>query len=87
MPQVGRSSMPIRTKIKDMDSQKTVDMDLESDNTVNDIIESVSTFWTKSSGAYVLRWNDKVLRGDTIISEVGIKDGDILELILDPQGG
>lgn len=79
--------MPIRTIIKDTDSEKTVDMDLESDNTVDDIIESAASFWTKAPGAYVLKWGRKLLRGDLLISEAGIKDGDTLELILDPQGG
>jgi hypothetical protein len=79
--------MPIRTIIKDADSETTVDMDLESDNTVDDIIESAASFWTKEPGAYVLKWGRKLLRGDLLISEAGIKDGDTLELILDPQGG
>jgi hypothetical protein len=79
--------MPIRTIIKDADSETTVDMDLESDNTVDDIIESAASFWTKEPGAYVLKWGRKLLRGDLLINEAGIKDGDTLELILDPQGG
>jgi hypothetical protein len=79
--------MPIRTKIKDIDSGLTVDMDLESDTTVNDIIESAATFWTKKQGAFVLKWGNIILRGDAPISEAEIKDGDTLELISDPQGG
>ncbi len=79
--------MSIRTKIKDIDTGNSVDMDLESDNTVEDIIESAASFWTKDSGAYVLKWGRKLLRGSLLISEAGIKDGDTLELIPDPQGG
>jgi hypothetical protein len=83
----GERVMSIRTKIKDLDSGNTVDMDLESDNTVEDIIESAASFWSKEPGAYVLKWGRKLLRGDLLISEAGIKDGDIIELIPDPQGG
>ena len=79
--------MSIRTKIKDFKTGNTVDMDLESDNTVEDIIESAASFWTKESGAYALKWGNKLLRGDLLISEAGIKDGDTIELIPDPQGG
>jgi hypothetical protein len=79
--------MSIRTKIKDVDTGNTVDMDLESDNTVGDIIESAASFWTKESGAYVLKYGKKLLRGSLFISEAGIKEGDVLELIPDPQGG
>jgi hypothetical protein len=87
MPVNGRSCMPIRAIIKDAGSGKTVDMDLESDNSVEDIIDSASSFWTKESGAYVLKWGKKLLRGDLLISDTGIKDGDTLELIADPRGG
>jgi hypothetical protein len=83
----GERVMSIRTKIKDPNTGNSVDMDLESDNTVEDVIESAVSFWTKEPGPYVLKWEKKLLRGDLMISEVGIKDGDSIELIADPQGG
>ena len=79
--------MTIRTTIKDTDSGNTVDMDLESDNTVEEIIESAASFWSKDPGAYVLKWGRKLLRGGISVSEAGVRDGDTLELIPDPEGG
>ncbi len=79
--------MTIRTTIKDTDSGNTVDMDLESENTVEEIIESAASFWSKDPGAYVLKWGRKLLRGGIQISDAGVRDGDILELIPDPEGG
>jgi hypothetical protein len=79
--------MSIRAKIRDPDTGNSVDMDLESDNTIEDIIESAASFWTKEERAYVLKWGKKLLRGDLLISEAGIQDGDTIELISDPQGG
>ncbi len=79
--------MTIRTTIKDADSGNTVDMDLESDNTVEEIIESAASFWSKDPGAYVLKWGSKLLRGGIQVSEAGVRDGDTLELIPDPEGG
>jgi hypothetical protein len=87
MPGKGRSKMTIRTTIKDADSGNTVDMDLESDNTVEEIIESAASFWSKDPGAYVLKWGRKLLRGGIQVSEAGVRDGDTLELIPDPEGG
>jgi hypothetical protein len=87
MPGKGRSDMTIRTTIKDADSGNTVDMDLESDNTVEEIIESAASFWSKDPGAYVLKWGRKLLRGGIQVSEAGVRDGDTLELIPDPEGG
>jgi uncharacterized ubiquitin-like protein YukD len=79
--------MPIRAIIKDAGSNKTVDMDLDSDSTVEEIIDSAASFWTKEQGAYVLKWGRKLLRGELLVSDAGIMDGDILELIADPRGG
>jgi hypothetical protein len=79
--------MSIRTTIKDVDTGNAVDMDLESDNSVEEIIESAASFWTKDPGAYVLKWGRKLLRGTLMVSEAGIRDGDTLELIPDPEGG
>lgn len=79
--------MTIRTTIKDVDTGNAVDMDLESDNSVEEIIESAASFWTKDPGAYVLKWGRKLLRGNLMVSEAGIRDGDTLELIPDPEGG
>ncbi len=79
--------MAIRTTIKDTDTGNTVDMDLESDNTIEELIESAASYWTKDPGAYVLKWGRKLLRGGLLVSDAGIRDGDTLELIPDPEGG
>jgi hypothetical protein len=79
--------MTIRTIIKDADTGNTVDMDLEHDNTVEEIIESAASYWTKDPGAYVLKWGRKLLRGNITVSGAGVRDGDTLELIPDPEGG
>ncbi len=62
-------------------------MELESENTVDEIIESSATFWKKDMGAYVLRKGKKVLRGGSSLVDAGIRADDVLELIPDPEGG
>ena len=62
-------------------------MELEPENSVDEIIESAATFWGKDMGAYVLRRGKKVLRGGTELRNVGILADDVLELIPDPEGG
>lgn len=79
--------MPIRAQIKDADTGNKVDMELEPENTVEEIIESAASYWKKEAGAYVLRIGKNVLRGQSTIAEARIHDGDVLELIPDPQGG
>ncbi len=79
--------MTIRIKVKNAETGATVDMDLESDNTVEEIIESAASYWEKPPGAYVLRRGKALLRGQSTIAEIGLIQEDVLELIPDPQGG
>jgi hypothetical protein len=77
----------MNVRIRNAETGGTVDMEMEGENTVQEIIESVSSFWNKDEGAYVLRRGKKLLRGQQSVGEVGIADNDELELIPDPEGG
>ena len=79
--------MAVRVTVRDADTGSKVEMDLEHDNTIEETIESAASYWEKEAGAYVLRCGKKVLRGQTTIESAGIREGDVLELIPDPEGG
>jgi hypothetical protein len=79
--------LPIRIKVKNAETGATVEMELENENTVDEVIESAATFWSKDMGAYVLRKGKKVLRGGSSLQDTGIRADDVLELIPDPEGG
>jgi len=79
--------MSLRIGIRDADTGSKVEMDLEKDNTIEEVIESAASYWEKEAGAYVLRYGKKVLRGQTRVGFSGIREGDLLELIPDPEGG
>jgi len=79
--------LAVRIKVKNAETGATVEMELEKENTVDEVIESAATFWSKDMGAYVLRKGKKVLRGGTSLSDAGVRAEDVLELIPDPEGG
>ena len=79
--------MSLRIKVRNAETGASVDMELESDNSVDEIIESAASYWEKEAGAYVLRCGKRVLRGQITLAESGIREGDVLELIPDPEGG
>jgi hypothetical protein len=79
--------LAVRIKVKNAETGATVEMELEQENTVDEVIESAATFWSKDMGAYVLRKGKKVLRGGTSLSDAGVRAEDVLELIPDPEGG
>jgi len=79
--------MSVKIKVKSAESGSVVDMELEGDNSINEIIDSAAGYWGMSSGAYVLRKGKSLLRGAATVAELGIINGDVVELIPDPEGG
>jgi hypothetical protein len=79
--------LAIRIKVKNAETGATVEMELENENTIDEVIESAATFWGKDMGAYVLRKGKKVLRGGNTLLDASIRGDDVLELIPDPEGG
>lgn len=79
--------MAVRIKVKNAETGATVEMELEVENTIDEVIESAATFWSKDMGAYVLRRGKKVLRGGNTLKDAGVIANDVLELIPDPEGG
>ncbi len=77
----------MRIKVRSAESGSTVDMELEGDNTVNEIIESAAGYWGMSAGAYVLRRGKSLLRGGATVADMGLINDDTVELIPDPEGG
>ncbi len=79
--------MTVRIKVRSAESGSMVDMELEGDNTVNEIIDSAASYWEMSSGAYVLRKGKSLLRGNATVADMGLINDDVVELIPDPEGG
>jgi hypothetical protein len=79
--------MSVRVKVRNAETGSTVDMELEEENTVQEIIEGAAGYWEKDSGAYVLRKGKRLLRGQQTVLDAGNGNSDDLELIPDPEGG
>jgi len=87
MSSISGDFLPVRIKVKNAETGASVEMELEVENTIDEVIESAATFWSKDMGAYVLRKGKKVLRGGNSLKDAGIRGDDVLELIPDPEGG
>lgn len=77
----------MKISVKDAETGSKISMDVENDNTVEEIVESAASYWNKDPGAYVVRFGKKVLGGQTNIGETRLQEGDVVELIPDPEGG
>ena len=79
--------MGVRVIIKNSDIGSNVAMDLEPTNSVQEIIDSIATYWEKDAGAYVIRKGKRLLKGEQMIGDLGFAENDEIELIPDPEGG
>ncbi|HTY47012.1 MAG TPA: hypothetical protein VMB46_05050 [Methanomassiliicoccales archaeon] len=79
--------MTVRVRVRNAETGSSVDMELEEENTVQEIIEGAAGYWEKDAGAYVIRKGKKLLRGQQSVLESGLTNSDELELIPDPEGG
>lgn len=79
--------MGIHLKVKNAEMGKELTLDLSPDETIEDVINSAAEYWSKDSGAYIIRRGKNILKGNMKISELGILNDDVVELIPDPEGG
>ncbi|HUT26699.1 MAG TPA: hypothetical protein VMW85_01440 [Methanomassiliicoccales archaeon] len=79
--------MVVRVRIRNAETGATVDMELEGENSVEEIIEGVSAYWEKDPGAYVIRRGRRLLRGQQKVQDLDLTSSEELELIPDPEGG
>lgn len=79
--------MTLKIFIRDAETGNRVEVDVTPQNSVEDLILSAASYWKKDAGAYVLRQGKKILPGEDKVAKLGLIDGDVLELLPDPEGG
>ncbi|MCL2295934.1 MAG: hypothetical protein FWC29_02490 [Methanomassiliicoccaceae archaeon] len=79
--------MTVRITVVNTLSNSSIRMELESYESVEDIIDTAAEYWGKDAGAYVLRKGSKLLSKRQSIDEINLRDDDIIEMIPDPEGG
>ncbi len=62
-------------------------MELEPYEKISDIIDAAADYWGEGAGAFILRKGPKLLLGSRTIAETNLSDGDVIEMIPDPEGG
>ncbi|MCL1979383.1 MAG: ubiquitin family protein [Methanomassiliicoccaceae archaeon] len=79
--------MTVRITVINTMNNSSIRMELESYESVEDIIDTAAEYWGKDAGAYVLRKGSKLLNKRQSIDEINLREGDIIEMIPDPEGG
>lgn len=79
--------MTVRVTIVNTVNSSTIRMELESYESVDDIIDTAAEYWGKDAGAYVLRKGTRLLSKGQTIEELNLFEDDVIEMIPDPEGG
>lgn len=79
--------MTVRITVVNTLNNSSIRMELESYESVEDIIDTAAEYWGKDAGAYVLRKGPKLLNKGQTVSEINLADDDVIEMIPDPEGG
>ncbi len=77
----------MKITVKDAETGNRINMEVDEDNTIEEIIEEAANYWKKNPGAYVVRLGKKILQAESTVEDAMLQDGDVIELIPDPEGG
>ncbi len=77
----------MKISVKDAETGNRISMEVDDDNTIEEIIEEAANYWRKNPGAYVIRFGKKILQAENTVKEARLQEEDIIELIPDPEGG
>ncbi|HEC76115.1 MAG TPA: hypothetical protein ENI33_02505 [Thermoplasmatales archaeon] len=77
----------MRIVVKDAETGNRINMEVDKDNTIEEIIEEAANYWKKNPGAYVIRMGKKILQAELTVEEATLQENDVIELIPDPEGG
>jgi hypothetical protein len=73
--------MPIRVRISTSGASKPVPMDVEPEDYIGEMKESVAEYWGKDPNDYVIKKGVMVFSDDTRISDADLQNNDSLILI------
>lgn len=79
--------MSINIIVVDKVSGNKIEMNLDPESTIGEVITDAADYLNKSSGVYLIKYKNRILSSDSVISKQGLKSNSILELLPDPQGG
>jgi|GEM_PF-2856183 len=72
--------MVVRVIVRDYETWKTCEMELDRTNYASEIIKNLVDYWDKE-GQYVLRFGPYYIYGKVPVLDYNIHDGDIIELV------
>ncbi|MCQ2079577.1 MAG: EsaB/YukD family protein [archaeon] len=79
--------MSLKLNVLNATENTTISVEADESDSVGDIIVFATQYWNKQQQAFVMKMGSRLIPPDRTMAEMGLKDGDTIVLVPDPQGG
>ncbi len=79
--------MRMNLKIMNAADGTVISAEVDDTDAVNDVLVFASEYWRDQNYAMMMKIGNKLVSPNLSISEAGIRDGDTVTVVPDPQGG
>jgi len=79
--------MRMNLKIRNAADDNVISAEVDDTDAVNDVLVFASEYWRNQDYALVMKVGNRLVPPNVPISETGLKDGDTVTIVPDPQGG
>lgn len=79
--------MSIKLRILNSAENETISAEVDAGDSVGDVLLFASEYWKGQSYAMVMKIGNRLVSPSVSVAEAGLKDGDTVTVVPDPQGG
>ncbi len=77
----------VKIEVKNSQNGSSTLMEVDGSTRLQEILDSAVEFWSLTNDAYLLKAGRRLLSTSKTVDEGGLKEGDVIELLPDPEGG
>jgi len=77
----------IRVSVRNSQNGLTALMEVDQSTKIQDLLDSAVEFWSLPREPYLIRAGNRLIPGQKTVGEVGLREGEEIEILPDPEGG
>ncbi len=79
--------MTMNLKIRNSADNSVISTEVEESDSIGDLLLYAAEYWRSQNYAMVMKVGSRLVPPNLSVSETGLKDGDTVTVVPDPQGG
>lgn len=79
--------MSLKLKILNSAENESIIAEVDAGDSVGDVLLFASEYWNGQNYAVVMKIGNRLVSPNITVQEAGLKDGDTVTVVPDPQGG